>query len=112
MADDLYRYEPATQLGYAGYWYDNIPYFYERDIAQFGHDAWNDVTPTDGLDAYSTLPYHGFQAAMGIAHYDNLDLEALASVARQLRRWEFAFATAPFPVVGSLTSPLNPIAVF
>lgn len=98
--------------GYAGYWYDNIPYFYERDIAQFGADAWNDVTPTDGLDAYATLPYHGFQAAMGIAHYDNLDLEALASVARQLKRWEFAFATAPFPVVGALTSPLNPVAVF
>jgi hypothetical protein len=98
--------------GYAGYWYDNIPYLYERDIAQFGSDAWNDVTPTDGLDAYTTLPYHGFQAAMGIAHYDNLDLEALASVARQLKRWEFAFATATFPVVGALTSPLNPIAVF
>jgi kynurenine formamidase len=102
---------PPT-CGYAGYWYDNIPFFYERDIAQFGSDAWNDVTPTDGLDAYATLPYHGFQAAMGIAHYDNLDLEALASVAKQLRRWEFVFATAPFPVVGALTSPLNPIAVF
>jgi len=98
--------------GYAGYWYDNIPYLYERDIAQFGSDAWNDVTPTDGLDDYATLPYHGFQAAMGIAHYDNLDLEALANVAKQLKRWEFLFATAPFPVVGALTSALNPVAVF
>jgi hypothetical protein len=98
--------------GYAGFWYDNIPYFYERDIAQFGCDGWNDVTPAEGLETYAALPYHGFQAAMGIAHYDNLDLEALASVARQLRRWEFAFATAPFPVTGALTSPLNPVAVF
>ena len=98
--------------GYAGYWYDNIPYLFERDIAQFGSDAWNDVTPTDGLDAYTTLPYHGFQAAMGIAHYDNLDLEALAGVAKQLKRYEFLFSTAPFPVVGALTSNLNPVAVF
>lgn len=98
--------------GYAGYWYDNIPFFYERSIAQFGSDAWNDVTPTDGLEAYAALPYHGFQAAMGIAHYDNLDLEALADVARRLNRYDFLFATAPFPVVGALTSPLNPIAAF
>lgn len=98
--------------GYAGYWYDNIPYFYEREVAQFGADAWNDVTPTDGLDDYAALPYHGFQGAMGIAHYDNLDLEALITVARTLRRYEFLFTTNTFPVVGGITSPLNPLAVF
>jgi hypothetical protein len=98
--------------GYAGFWYDNIPFLYEREVAQFGSDAWNDVTPTDGLDEYAALPYHGFQASMGIAHYDNLDLEALAETARKLNRYEFLFTTAPFPVTGALTSVLNPLAVF
>lgn len=98
--------------GYAGYWYDNIPFLYEREVAQFGSDAWNDVTPTDGLEAYTNLPYHGFQGAMGIAHYDNLDLENLAAFAKALNRYEFLFSTNTFPVVGALTSPLNPLAVF
>jgi hypothetical protein len=98
--------------GFAGYWYDNIPFFYERQVAQFGADAWNDVTPTDGLDDYTSLPYHGFQAAMGIAHYDNLDLEALEVLVNRLHRYEFLFTTNTFPVVGGITSPLNPLAVF
>jgi hypothetical protein len=97
--------------GEPGWWYDNIPFFYDRQIAQFGSDAWNDVTPAY-LDDYTGLPYHGFQASMGIAHYDNLDLEALADVARRLNRYEFLFTTAPFPVVGGITSPVNPIGVF
>jgi kynurenine formamidase len=97
--------------GWAGWWYDNIPWFYERDIAQFGNDAINEVLPAN-LDAYTTQPYHGFQAATGWAHYDNLDLEALAAVTKQLRRYEFLFAVAPYPIVGGVTSPLNPLAIF
>jgi hypothetical protein len=101
---------PPT-CGWAGWWYDVIPYFYDHDVAQFGNDAINETIP-DGMNAYATQPYHGFQSATGWAHYDNLDLEALASVAKQLRRYEFLFTTAPYPVVGGVTSPLNPMAVF
>ena len=49
---------------------------------------------------------------MGIAHYDNLDLEDLATFAKNLHRYEFLFTTNTFPVVGGVTSPLNPLAVF
>lgn len=101
----------AGTCGWSGWWYDMIPYFYEHNVAQFGNDAINDVLPNN-LAAYTTQPYHGFQAATGWAHYDNLDLEALAAVAKQLRRYEFLFVTAPYPVVGGVTSPLNPVAVF
>jgi hypothetical protein len=48
----------------------------------------------------------------GWAHYDNLDLEALASAVTQLRRYEFLFTVGPFPVPGGITSPTNPIAAF
>ena len=102
---------PPT-CGEAGYWYDNNPFFYERNIAQFGADAWNDTTPATGLESYTSLPFHGFQASMGIAHYDNLDLEPLAKYCKDLGRYHFLFTTAPFPVAGGITSPLNPIAVF
>jgi len=101
----------AGTCGWAGWGYDNIPYFYEHDVAQFGSDAINEVLPNNLAD-YTTQPYHGFQAATGWAHYDNLDLEALAAATKQLNRYEFLLVTAPFPVVGGVTSPLNPMAIF
>jgi hypothetical protein len=97
--------------GYAGFWYDNIPFFYEREIAQMGCDGWNDVTPAN-LDDYAGLPYHAFQGAMGLAHYDNMDLENLAVLAANLHRYEFLFATNTYPVVGGVIGALNPLAVF
>ncbi len=76
-----------------------------------GHDSWIDVTP-GGFDAFAILVYHGFDAALGMNHFDNLDLEALAAAAKKHGRYEFLFTTAPFPVEGGITSILNPIAIF
>lgn len=97
--------------GFAGFWYDNIPFFYEREISQLGADGWNDVTPAN-LDAFTTLPYHGFQGAMGLQHYDNMDLENLRVFATALHRYEFLFSTNAYPVVGGIIGALNPLAVF
>src|SRR5262249_30295673 len=97
--------------GIAGFYADTIPFMFEREVSHMGHDAWNDVTP-GGFDAFATLVYHGFQATMGLSHFDNLDLEALAATARELGRYQFLFTTAPFPVEGGITSIANPIAMF
>jgi hypothetical protein len=49
---------------------------------------------------------------MGVAIFDNCDLEELARVAAAKGRWEFLLTAAPFPVAGGTGSPLNPIATF
>jgi len=59
---------------------------FEREVAHMGHDAWNDVTP-GGFNGFATLVYHGFDAAMVLTHFDNLDLEAVAKTAKELRRY-------------------------
>lgn len=97
--------------GIAGFYADTIPFIFEREVAHMGHDAWVDVTP-GGFDGFATLVYHGIDAALGMTHFDNLDLERLAETARELGRYDFLFTTAPFPVEGGITSILNPVAVF
>jgi len=49
---------------------------------------------------------------LGMPLLDNLDLEALATQARQRTRWEFLFVGTPLRVPGGTGSPLNPLAVF
>ncbi len=102
--------EPPA-CGIAGFFADTIPFMFEREVAHMGHDAWVDVTP-GGFNGFARLVYHGFNAAMGMTHFDNLDLEALAETAKDLGRYEFLFTAAPFPVEGGITSILNPLAVF
>jgi hypothetical protein len=71
-----------------------------------------------GYDA-SFLPFlkdrdlHKFAiVARGMNLFDNLDLEAVASVAASLNRWEFLVMAAPVRVPKGTGSPINPIAVF
>jgi hypothetical protein len=97
--------------GMVGFHPDTVPFFYEREIAHFGNDSWNDMTPSP-FPGFASLFYHGFQATLGITHFDNMDLEKLIQTARQLNRYEFFFTTGPFPVEGGATSIVNPIAIF
>lgn len=97
--------------GMPGFHPDTVPYIFEREVAHMGNDSWNDVTPSP-FPGFASLFYHGFQATLGMTHFDNMDLEKLAQVATSLRRYEFLFTSGPFPVEGGATSLVNPIAVF
>jgi hypothetical protein len=60
-----------------------------------------------------TLPVHILMiTALGINLLDNQDLEALASTAARLNRWEFMLTVAPVPVTGGTGFPVNAIATF
>jgi len=97
--------------GMVGFDPDTIPFMYEREVAHIGNDSWNDISPSP-FPGFASLIYHGFQAALGLTHFDNMDLEKLIQVAREQRRYQFLFTTGPFPVEGGATSIVNPIAIF
>ena len=83
----------------------------QRDVAVVGSDGGNDVIPysVDGVP----FPFHVLAVAgLGMPLLDSLDLDALASEALKLDRWEFLFIGAPLRVQGGTGAPINPLAVF
>ena len=83
----------------------------QREVAVLGSDGGNDVIPSgvEGLQAPVHLLVLG---SLGMPLFDNLDLDALASEASKLERWEFLFVVAPLRVRGGAGAPVNPLAVF
>ena len=82
-----------------------------RDIAMLGSDAASDVMPSQvpGVDQ----PIHQLMlVSMGVALFDNCDLETISAEAAKRKRWSFLLTAAPIPVKGGTGSPLNPIATF
>jgi hypothetical protein len=49
---------------------------------------------------------------MGIHLIDNADLDALASTAQRLNRYEFQFVMGPLVLKRGTGSPVNPFAIF
>jgi hypothetical protein len=43
---------------------------------------------------------------------ENCDLEELAAVGSQRRRWDVCFVVVPLQLRGGTASPVNPIAIF
>jgi kynurenine formamidase len=83
----------------------------ERGVALIGSDSALDVTPSlvEGVNlAVHTLVI----TALGLNILDNQDLEAVADMAAQQKRWEFMFTVAPVPVTGGTGFPVNAIATF
>ena len=88
-----------------------LPWLRDRDVATLGSDGVSDVLPSrvEGV----VMPIHTVAiVAMGIHLMDNLDLDALADVCAEERRWEFLFTVAPLVLRRGTASPVNPIAVF
>ena len=95
----------------AGWHASVMPWLKQRDVALLGNDAVNDVQPS-GIEG-SARPIHQLAiVAMGLPLVDVMDLEAAATEAARLKRWEFLLTAAPVPVPGGTGFPLNPIATF
>ncbi len=59
------------------------------------------------------MPVHAVSlVAMGLWLLDNCDLEACATTAAELGRWDFHLTVAPVRFAGTSGSPVNPIATF
>jgi kynurenine formamidase len=85
-----------------------IPWLKKRDIAILGSNHPQYVAPAPlrgAVDDFALL-------YLGIHLFDNCDLEALADVAAERKRWEFLLTAAPLAIRGGTGSPTNPIATF
>jgi kynurenine formamidase len=83
----------------------------ERRIAVLGSDGNNDTAPTaaQGVD----FPVHVLAInALGLYLLDYLDLDPLAELCGEMRRWSFMCVVAPLRLSVGTGSPVNPIAIF
>ncbi len=106
----------AWDVGYPGEGRAGLdPYaltlLHERKVAVFLPDGDGEVVPSsvEGV----MYPIHPLQiTAMGMLCADSLQLEELAQVCEEERRWEFLVVIAPLRLPGGTGSPFNPIAIF
>jgi kynurenine formamidase len=88
-------------------------WLHARQVAALGGDGVHDPIPSGVVHRDWAMPIHMIAlAAMGLHLLDNLDLEPLARVCRELDRWAFQLVLAPLRIEGGTGSPLNPIAIF
>lgn len=86
-------------------------WLHEREVAVLGSDGDNDARPSPVEGVVS--PVHALAlVAMGLPLVDNMNLEDVAPVCEELRRWEFLWVLAPLRIPQGTGSPANPIAVF
>lgn len=88
-----------------------FPWLHARGVAALGSDADTDARPSAVVDVHT--PAHVLAVtAMGMPLLDNMNLDTVADVCAEERRWEFLFVTAPLRLPGGTGSPINPVAIF
>jgi kynurenine formamidase len=82
----------------------------ERRVAVLGSDGNNDTSPSaaEGVD----FPVHVLAVnAMGLHLLDYLQLDDVAPLCEEARRWSFFCVIAPLRLARGTGSPVNPIAI-
>jgi kynurenine formamidase len=88
-------------------------WLHQREAAILGGDGVHDPIPSGRFGPEWPMPIHMIGlVAMGLHLLDNLNLEDVAQVCSNLRRWTFLLTLAPLKIEGGTGSPLNPIAMF
>jgi kynurenine formamidase len=88
-----------------------LAWLHQREVALLGSDGVSDVIPSRVENVRA--PIHTVAiVALGVYLVDNLDLDELASMCADERRWTFQFVVAPLVLNRGTGSPVNPIAVF
>ena len=97
--------------GRAGLHPEAMVLLHERKVGAFLPDGDGETLPTaiEGVG----YPVHALQiGAMGLACADSLQLEELAKVCEEEKRWEFMVVMAPLRLKRGTGSLINPIAIF
>lgn len=97
----------------AGLHAECVEWLHARKVAALGGDGIHDPLPSGMRYDHWPIPIHMCAlAGMGLHLMDNLDLEDLARVAADEKRWSFLLTIAPLRIEGGTGSPVNPIALF
>lgn len=87
------------------------PWLKERGVAAIGSDAISDVVP-GGVESVFNPVHVMANYALGMPIFDHLQLDELAEVAKEQRRYSFLFTASPLHIQGATGSPLTPFAHF
>jgi kynurenine formamidase len=87
-------------------------WLHERRIAMLGGDGDNDVHPAGGFERWASAMHSVAIPYLGLPLLDNLELESLGRTCEEAKRWTFLFTVAPWRLVGTTASPVNPLAMF
>lgn len=87
------------------------PWLKERGVAAIGSDAISDVMP-GGVESVFNPLHVMANYALGMPIFDHLQLDELAEVAKEERRYSFLFTASPLHIQGATGSPLTPFAHF
>ncbi len=109
---ELGAWDPGpTGQGRAGLDPYSVAWMHERRIAAFLPDGDGETVP--GCLREIGYPIHPLQVtAMGMTVADSLNLEEVARVCEEERRWEFMVVIEALRLPRGTGSPFNPIAVF
>ncbi|GHC61698.1 cyclase family protein [Streptomyces cinnamoneus] len=87
-------------------------WFHARDVAAVANDTLTfEIFPPEIEDLW--LPVHALDLVeMGMPQGQNWNLEELAEVCAEERRYAFLLAAMPEPFVGGVGAPVAPVAIF
>ena len=100
---------PGQDGSNAGLSLSTVPWFHERDVAAVANDTLTfEVYPSEDVN----LAVHMLHVVdMGLTQGQNWDLEALSADCAGDGIYEFFLAATPEPFVGSVGSPVAPVAI-
>ena len=84
----------------------------EKQIALLMSDGDSDVAPLPGFERWASAFHSVGIPYLGLPLVDNADLDPVARICAEQKRWEFLIVIAPWRMTGATSSPVNPIAVF
>ena len=103
---ETYVTEPAPGLSlHCARW------IFEREIAAAATDTWAiEARPSEVPDCSEALHMISSRNT-GLLLGKVFDLDGLAAACAEDGRYEFLFVTAPLPIAGAVSSPINPLAI-
>ncbi|MBI3046067.1 MAG: cyclase family protein [Candidatus Harrisonbacteria bacterium] len=88
-----------------------MPWLREREVSIIGSDTAN--SHKSNLYPNINNPFHVISlVSMGLWILDNANLEELAKVCKEKKRWEFLISINPLRLKNATGSPVNPVAIF
>lgn len=96
---------PGLSLTTAGW-------LHRTEIAAIATDTWGFEVRPNEFDVAAFQPLHQVVIPnIGLTIGEMWNLDELADICADARRWEFMLSAPPLPITGAVGSPINPVAI-